>query len=146
MIQRQDGRVIDEELTQAVDALFPTYLHDPLSLAPVQQAVLDAWVLSGVVGNGGFDAWTRSNGHRAVETVNGLRLLGQEALAEVVAAAHAIIGNIISARDADAVVDGLSEEDLDRLDALSEKVWSADDSLEVAMVRAVRSKDWRTGP
>lgn len=131
----------EQQLAQAVEALFPTYLRDPASLPPLHQAVLDTWVLSGVVGNGGFDAWTRSNGHRTQETINGLRLLGQEALADVVAAAYAIVGNVTAA-DADAVVDTLSEDAYDRLDALSEQVWASDDALTAAMIQAVQSDEW----
>jgi hypothetical protein len=130
------------EVSAAVEHLFPTYLRQPGSLTPMQQAVLDTWVLSGVVGNGGFDAWVRSNGHRAKQTIEGLRLLGQGAVADVVTTAITITGALEDRTAGDAAIDGLSEEDYARLDGLSEKVWEADAALEQAMIQALHDSAW----
>lgn len=43
------------DLSEAKDALWGDYERDPDRLDELQQAVLDTWVLDGLVGNGGFD-------------------------------------------------------------------------------------------
>lgn len=131
------------DLAEAVDPFFAVYERQPTALTRLQQAVLDTWVLSGVVGNGGFDAWIRSNGHRAVETITGLRLLGQQAVADVVASALVIMGDLNNRTDPAEAIEALSEDDFGRLESLSEKVWAADDALEQAKVGAIRSEAWQ---
>lgn len=50
-------------------------------LTPEERAATLAWVLPGLVGNGGFEAWVESVGQRTLDAVVGLRLLGAEAYA-----------------------------------------------------------------
>jgi hypothetical protein len=46
-----------------------------------ERAATLAWVLVGLVGNGGFEAWVESLGQRTPDAVVGLRLLGADAYA-----------------------------------------------------------------
>jgi hypothetical protein len=50
-------------------------------LTPEERAAALAWVLAGLVGNGGFEAWVESLGQRTPDAVVGLRLLGADAYA-----------------------------------------------------------------
>ncbi|MDP9389019.1 MAG: DMP19 family protein [Actinomycetota bacterium] len=86
------------------------------------------------MGNGGFDLWFRSSGHRAAPTVRGLRLLNMDSVAQVV---RLQVGDDEEARSE--AIDSMSEADYERLDALSQRVWGASDDLEKAMVEAVRA-------
>jgi hypothetical protein len=46
-----------------------------------ERAATLAWVLVGLVGNGGFEAWVESLGQRTPDAVVGLRLMGADAYA-----------------------------------------------------------------
>jgi Domain of unknown function (DUF4375) len=51
------------------------------SLTLEEQAASLAWVLAGLVSNGGFEAWVESLGQRTPEAVAGLRLMGADGYA-----------------------------------------------------------------
>ena len=71
----------DEYLVQrAVEGLLDELDDDAAfqALTPEQQAASLAWVLAGLVSNGGFEAWVKSLGQRTPEAVAGLRLMGAD--------------------------------------------------------------------
>ena len=74
----------DEYLVQrAVECLLEDLDDDAAfqRLTPEERAAALAWVLAGLVGNGGFEAWVESLGQRTPDAVVGLRLLGADAYA-----------------------------------------------------------------
>lgn len=76
--------VEDEYLVQrAVEGLLDDLDDDAAfrSLTPEEQAASLAWVLAGLVSNGGFEAWVESLGQRTLEAAAGLRLMGADAYA-----------------------------------------------------------------
>jgi hypothetical protein len=93
----------DEYLVQrAVECLLEDLDDDEAFqvLTPEERAAALAWVLAGLVGNGGFEAWVESLGQRTPDAVVGLRLLGADpyaALLERVARLYPTAG----AADAD---------------------------------------------
>jgi hypothetical protein len=101
----------DEDLVErAVECLLEDLDDDAAfqRLTPEERAATLAWVLVGLVGNGGFEAWVESVGQRTPDAVVGLRLLGADAhavLLEQVArlyptAGAADAGTRLSAMDA----------------------------------------------
>jgi hypothetical protein len=55
---------------------------EAFQLLPLEErAATLAWVLVGLVGNGGFEAWVESLGQRTPDAVVGLRLMGADAYA-----------------------------------------------------------------
>jgi hypothetical protein len=76
--------VEDEYLVQrAVEPLLEDLDDDEAfgRLTLEERAATLAWVLAGLVGNGGFEAWVESLGQRTPDAVVGLRLLGADAYA-----------------------------------------------------------------
>jgi hypothetical protein len=74
--------VEDEYLVQrAVEGLLGDLDDDAAfqALTPEEQAASLAWVLAGLVSNGGFKAWVESLGQRTQGAVAGLRLMGANA-------------------------------------------------------------------
>jgi hypothetical protein len=69
---------LDEYLVQrAVECLLDDLDDDDAfqRLTPEERAAALAWVLAGLVSNGGFEAWVESLGQRTPDAVMGLRLL-----------------------------------------------------------------------
>jgi hypothetical protein len=76
--------VDDEYLVQrAVEPLLEDLDDDEAfgRLTLEERAATLAWVLVGLVGNGGFEAWVESLGQRTPDAVVGLGLLGADAYA-----------------------------------------------------------------
>ena len=76
--------VEDEYLVQrAVEGLLDDLDDDAAfrSLTPEEQAASLAWVLAGLVRDGGFEAWVESLGQRTPQVVAGLRLMGADGYA-----------------------------------------------------------------
>jgi hypothetical protein len=74
----------DEYLVQRAAECLLEDLDDDAAfqrLTPEERAAALAWVLAGLVGNGGFEAWVESFGQRTLDAVVGLRLLGADAYA-----------------------------------------------------------------
>ena len=72
--------VEDEYLVQrAVECLLDDLDDDAAfqSLTPEEQAASLAWVLAGLVSNGGFEAWVQFLGQRTPDAVVGLRTVGR---------------------------------------------------------------------
>ena len=77
----------DEYLVQrAVECLLEDLDDDAAfgRLTPEERAAALAWVLAGLVSNGGLEAWVESLGQRTPDAVVGLRLLGADAYAALV--------------------------------------------------------------
>jgi hypothetical protein len=116
----------DEYLVQrAVDCLLED-LDDNAAfqrLTPEERAAALAWVLVGLVGNGGFEAWVESLGQRTPDAVVGLRLLGADAYAgllEQVARLYPTAG----AADADtrlSAMDDWSDREVSQLEQLTQQ-------------------------
>jgi hypothetical protein len=116
----------DEYLVQrAVDCLLED-LDDNAAfqrLTPEERAAALAWVLVGLVGNGGFEAWVESLGQRTPDAVVGLRLLGADAYAgllEQVARLYPTAG----AADADtrlSAMDDWSDREVSHLEQLTQQ-------------------------
>ena len=73
----------DVDVVQAaLEPLWPAFhdavdgTGDPAALTEGQRAVAYAWVLSGLVDNGGFPSWIESAGHRTPEAKAALTYLG----------------------------------------------------------------------
>jgi hypothetical protein len=78
--------VEDESLVQrAVECLVEDLDDDEGfgRLTLEEQAATLAWVLVGLVNNGGFEAWVESLGQRTPDALVGLRLMGADAYAEL---------------------------------------------------------------
>ena len=78
--------VEDEYLVQrAVECLLDDLDDDEAfhELTAEERAASLAWVLAGLVSNGGFEAWVESLGERTPDAVVGLRLLGADAYASL---------------------------------------------------------------
>jgi hypothetical protein len=118
--------VEDEYLVQrAVEGLLDDLDDDAAfrSLTPEEQAASLAWVLAGLVGNGGFEAWIESLGQRTPEAVAGLRLMGAHqyaALLEQLAGLFPSLG----AADADtrlSAMDDWGDREVRQLDQLTQQ-------------------------
>ena len=116
----------DEYLVQrAVECLLEDLDDDAAfqRLTPEERAAALAWVLVGLVGNGGFEAWVESLGQRTLDAVVGLRMLGADAyaaLVEQVARLYPTAG----APDADSrlsAVDNWGEREVSQLQHLTQQ-------------------------
>jgi Domain of unknown function (DUF4375) len=115
----------DEYLVQrAVECLLEDLDDDAAfqRLTPEERAAALAWVLAGLVSNGGFEAWVESLGQRTPDAVVGLRMLGADAyavLVEQVARLYPTVG----APDADSrlsAVDNWGEREVSQLQHLTQ--------------------------
>jgi hypothetical protein len=117
---------LDEYLVQrAVECLLDDLDDDDAfqRLTPEERAAALAWVLAGLVSNGGFEAWVESLGQRTPDAVMGLRLLGADAYAgllEQVARLYPTAG----AADADtrlSAMDDWSDREVSHLEQLTQQ-------------------------
>jgi hypothetical protein len=116
----------DEYLVQrAVECLLEDLDDDAAfqRLTPEERAAALAWVLAGLVSNGGFEAWVESLGQRTLDAVVGLRMLGADAYAallEQVARLHPTAGAPDAATRLLAV-DNLGEREVSQLQHLTQQ-------------------------
>jgi Domain of unknown function (DUF4375) len=118
---------IEEEylVQRAVECLLDDLDDDDAfqRLTPEERAAALAWVLAGLVSNGGFQAWVESLGQRTPDAVMGLSLLGADAYAgllEQVARLYPTAG----AADADtrlSAMDGWSDLEVSQLEQLTQQ-------------------------
>ncbi|NEM07153.1 DMP19 family protein [Geodermatophilus normandii] len=116
----------------ALERLWPAFneavdeIGDFSALTEGQRAVAFAWVLSGLIGNGGFASWIESAGHRTPDAKAALEHLGASEYVTLLEEATRLYPTF-AAGDADerlSASDSWTQEDETRLETLDESFYA----------------------
>jgi hypothetical protein len=122
----------DDEVQAALDPLWPAFdeatyeTGDFSALTEGQRAVAFAWVLSGLVDNGGFASWIESIGHRTPDAKAALAYLGASEYVPLLDEAMRLYPTFAGTDEVDrlSASDHWTSADEARLDALDESFYA----------------------